>query len=139
MIRIKASIISLSVVVALTAASVASATAPSAFKLTTAQGKKGTFTFVSYEFFTSKNSPVLKPPTSGVLSVDVKIASSSDKALLKKGTLKAASLHVSALLPTRQNFTYTLGNPKITTVDFVNGSLGEVGEVNIAYKSIKKS
>lgn len=71
--------------------------------------------------------------------VDVKIASSSEKALLKKGKLSAASLHVLASLPKRQNFTYTLGDPKITTVQFVRGNLGEVGGVSLAYKSIKKS
>lgn len=139
MTRIKASIIALAAVVALAAASVATATTPSAFKVTTAHGKKGTFTFVSFEFFSSNNSPATKPPKSGILSVDAKIASNSQKTLLKKGKLKAASLHVFATLPTHQNFTYTLSSPKITSVQFFHGNLGEVAEVNISYKSIKKS
>jgi hypothetical protein len=140
MFRIKASIIALAAVVALAAvASIALATTPSAFKLTTAQGKKGSFTFTGYEFFTASNSPVSKPAKSGTLMVDVKIASNSEKTLLKKGKLKAASLHVLASLPKPQNFTYTLGSPKITSVDFVDGHFGEVGAVNVSYKSIKKS
>lgn len=139
MIRTKPLAIALAVAATLAAACTAFAGTPSAFKLTTAQGKQGTFTFTGYEFYTSGNTPVGKPAKSGVLSVDVRISSNSQKALLKKGNLKAASLHVLALLPTRQDFTYTLADPKITRVDIVHGNLGEVGAVNISYKSIKKS
>jgi len=136
--RITAIFVTLSAAVVL-AASVASAAAPSAFKLTTTQGRKGTFTFTSYEFLKTNGTSVTKPAKSGSLMVDVQITSGSEKQLFKKGKLKAASLHVSATLPKPQNFTYTLGKPKITSVDFVHGSLGEVGAVSIAYTSIRKS
>jgi hypothetical protein len=126
-------VVTLGVLVALCAAASASARVTSAFKVTSPAGKSHSFGIVGYEFSSGLNP---KLGVSGKIEVDVLIASKRQKAFLKKGTLKAATLHIIATLPKRINTTYRFTAPKITSVDFVTGHFGPVAAVDLSYKKL---
>jgi hypothetical protein len=126
-------VVTLGVLLALCAAAGASARATPAFKVTTAGGKSHSFGITGYEF-SSGLKPKLGVP--GRIEVDVLIASKRQKAFLKKGSLKAAALHIVATLPKRINATYRFTAPKITSVDFVTGHFGPAAVVELSYKKL---
>jgi ethanolamine utilization microcompartment shell protein EutL len=119
--------------IALPAPAMALAASKPAFKLTTASGKSGSFAFSGYEF-SSGLTPKLG--RSGTVEVDVLVASPSEKALLKDGALKSATLHVVATLPKKVNTTYMLVGAKITSVSFVTGHFGPSAAVDLSYKKL---
>jgi hypothetical protein len=123
----------LGLLVALIAAASASAAATSAFKVTRPSGKSQSFKLTGFEF-----SGGLHPKlgASGKIEVDALIASKGERALLSKGSLKAATLHIVATLPKKINKTYTFGGAKITEVSFVTGHAGPTAVVELSYKKL---
>ena len=104
------------------------------FKLTTAAGKSGSFSITGYEFSSGLNPKV---GSAGTVTIDVLIASPSEKSLLKDGALKSAKLHLVATLPTKINKTYTLAGAKITGTTFVTGHFGPAAAVVLSYRKLK--
>jgi hypothetical protein len=102
-------------------------------KVTTTSGKTASFSYIGYEF-SGGSTPTLGSP--GKVEVDAKATSSAKKALLKKGALKSATLHVVATLPKKINKTYHLVSPKITSVSFEDGQAGPIATVKLSYKSL---
>ena len=123
----------LGLLVALIAAASASAAATSAFKVTSPHGKSASFGISGYEF-SSGLTPKLG--VSGKIEVDVLIVSNGEKALLKKGALKSATLQIVATLPKRINKTYRFTAAKITRVTFVTGHFGPAAAVDLSYKKL---
>jgi hypothetical protein len=123
----------LGLLVALVAATSASAAERSAFKVTRSNGKSQSFGIIGYEFSSGLNP---KLGVSGKIEVDMLIASKGEKAALKTGALKAATLHIVATLPKRVNKTYSFAGAKITSVSFVTGHFGPVAAVDLSYKKL---
>ena len=105
-----------------------------AFKLTTATGKSQSFSIIGYEFSSGIHPTV---GAAGTVTIDLLIASPTEKSLLKDGAVKSARLHVVASLPTKINKTYTLSGAKITGVTFVTGHFGPAAAVVLAYHKLK--
>jgi len=118
--------------VALLAAPALAASKP-AFKLVTASGKSGSFAYTGYEFSSGLNP---KLGASGTVTIDVLVASATEKPLLRDGTLRSAKLHVLATLPKKINKTYTFGGAKITSVSFVTGHFGPAAVVVLSYAKL---
>ena len=123
----------LGLLVAILVAVPALASSGPAFKLTTVGGKSASFSVTGFEFSSGLNPKV---GAAGSVTIDVLIASATEKKLLKDGKVKSAKLHVVAVLPTKVNKTYTFVGAKITGVTFVTGSFGPAAAVVLSYRKL---
>jgi hypothetical protein len=119
--------------VALLAAATASAAATSAFKVTGPHGNSASFAITGYEF---AGGLTPKLGVSGTVEVDVLIASKGERAVLKKGSLRSATLHIVATLPKRINKTYRFAVARIRRVSFVTGHFGPAAVVDLSYRKL---